>query len=176
MLRGAKGFEEPGGKNGATSLRKAIKAPAGLGPDSLHRGRASSPRCRRLWPFGRLSGARAAQGFACLASNTEVGITEMSRGSRRSASSFTKKANSAPPLSSDAGRDCLQPSARRSFSTAGLADSADEGDFLLVWRSCRAAIRSLAFPSEAFGLLVAFGRRLLHTRVLPRAIDDASRA
>ena len=35
--------QEPGGKNGATSLRKAIKAPAGLGPDSLDRGRGSSP-------------------------------------------------------------------------------------------------------------------------------------
>ena len=41
---------------------------------------------------------------------------------------------------------------------------------------CGAAICSLTFPSEAFGLLAAFGRRLLRTRVLPSAIDDASRA
>ena len=74
-------------------------------------------------------------------------------------------------------RERLPPALRSTISpAAGLADSADEGDFLLVWRSCGAAIRSLAFPSEAFGLLAAFGRRLLRTRVLPRAIDDASRA
>ena len=72
-------------------------------------------------------------------------------------------------------RDCLQPSARRSFPAEGLGDSADEGDFLLVPAPAELRSAALLFRARRLACSPPLGRVFYDPRA-PRAIDYASRA
>jgi hypothetical protein len=124
LLRDAKGSAGAWRKKLGHVIAESDQGAAGLGPDSLDRGRASSPRCRRQWLCGNLSGVRNG-------TKLRVPDHQYRSGGRRCEAGMALlkyhcRDGSQVVLGARLGGRKRLHRARRSFLAADLADRADD--------------------------------------------------